>query len=149
MQERRYSGRCLCGAVRYEVSGPAGNPCYCHCDSCRRAAGAPLVAWATFARERLRIVQGQLTEYRSSAAVLRGFCAACGGALTYRHESRGTEIDVTLASLDEPGSLAPRMHVWVAERLPWVTISDGLPQFARGTADQDGTATDHGGTAGS
>jgi hypothetical protein len=140
MHEPHYTGRCLCGALRYAVSGPAGNPCYCYCNSCRRASGAPMVAWATFARERFRIVQGTLTEYRSSAAVLRGFCAACGGALTYRHESRGTEIDVTLATLDEPGILAPRMHVWVADKLPWVTISDGLPQLAGGTTDPGGTA---------
>ena len=133
MSGERYSGGCLCGAVRYEASGPAANPCYCHCNSCRRAAGAPLVAWCTFARSGWRVTRGILTEYRSSPQVLRGFCAACGGALTYRHEARAEEIDVTLASLDEPAALAPQMHVWVGDKLPWLTITDGLPQFVAGT----------------
>lgn len=133
MNEQRYSGGCLCGRVRFEVSGPGIDLCYCYCSSCRRAAGAPLVAWGTFARIGFRVTRGALTEFRSSPKVWRGFCAACGGALTYRHESRADEIDVTLASLDEAARLAPQMHVWVGDKLPWVTISDSLPQFAAGT----------------
>jgi hypothetical protein len=130
----RYSGGCLCGAVRFEVSGPGRNLCYCHCNSCRRAAGAPLVAWGTFAHSGFRVTRGTLTEYRSSPPVLRGFCTACGGALTYRHDARAGEIDVTLASLDEAASLVPEMHVWVADKLPWLAITDGLPQFTSGIA---------------
>jgi hypothetical protein len=91
-----------------------------------------MVAWGTFGRNAFRVTRGQLSEHRSSAPVLRGFCAACGGALTYQHDARPTEIDVTLASLDAPAGLAPRMHVWVADKLPWLVISDGLPQFANG-----------------
>jgi hypothetical protein len=125
----RYSGGCLCGAVRYEVGGPAGTLCYCHCHSCRRAAGAPFVAWGTFSRAAWRVTRGQLHQYRSSAAVLRGFCAACGGALTYCHAERSAEIDVTLASLDQPAALVPQMHVWVADKLPWIGIDDDLPRF--------------------
>ena len=133
MNALRYVGGCLCGSVRYEVSGAASNLCYCHCSSCRRASGAPMVAWGTFARERFRLTRGELREFRSSAAVLRGFCAHCGSVLTYRHEARDTEIDVTLATLDEPAGLAPEMHVWVSEKLPWVPLADQLPQYAAGT----------------
>ncbi len=128
-----YTGGCLCGRVRLEASAPVSNLCYCHCNSCRRAAGASMVAWGTFASEAFHITRGELTEYRSSPPVLRGFCAACGGALTYRHEARAGEIDVTLACLDEAASLAPQVHVWVGEKLPWVVIADGLPQFVAET----------------
>ena len=128
MGEVVLEGGCLCGAVRYSLSGPARNPCFCHCASCRRASGAPMVPWGTFSLEAVRIVRGRLSEFRSSAQVSRGFCARCGTSLTYRHESRAGEIDVTLATLDDPTRIAPRMHVWVGDRLPWVVIGDGLPQ---------------------
>ena len=88
--------------------------------------------WGTFERAGFRITAGRLSEYRSSARVLRGFCAACGTALTFRNEARAAEIDVTLGSLDEPTPLAPQMHVWVADKLPWVTIADALPQHLGG-----------------
>jgi hypothetical protein len=133
MSQGSYTGGCLCGAVRYQVAGAVTHLCYCHCDSCRRAAGAPMVPWGTFARAGFRITRGVLTEYRSSAAVTRGFCAACGSSLTYQHGARGAEIDVTLATLDEAAQFVPQMHVWVADKLPWVLIGDAHPQFP-GTA---------------
>jgi len=91
-----------------------------------------MVPWGTFARDSVRITHGPLTEFRSSARAWRGFCARCGTPLTYRNEARSAEIDVTLATLDEPALIQPRMHVWVAERLPWLAIGDQLPQFAGG-----------------
>ena len=132
MSESQYSGGCLCGALRYRATGTARNLCYCHCESCRRAAGSPTVPWATFERAHFQLLRGALSEYRSSARVLRGFCAACGTSLTYRSDNRPTEIDVTLGTLDEPTRLVPQMHVWVADKLPWVTIADALPQWPGG-----------------
>ncbi len=132
MSETVYAGGCLCGAVRYAAAGTPWNLCYCHCESCRRAAGAASVPWGTFVRAGFRVSHGALAEYRSSAHVVRGFCSACGTALTYRNEERPGEIDVTLPTLDEAGRFAPAMHVWVAEKLPWVLIADGLPQHAHG-----------------
>src|SRR2546429_4623035 len=81
-------GGCLCGGVRYQVSGAVSNPCFCHCASCRKAAGAPMVPWGTFARASLRLSRGALAEYRSSPGVTRGFCAVCGTSLTYHNEAR-------------------------------------------------------------
>ncbi len=132
MSESSYSGRCLCGAVRYEVSGAASTICFCHCESCRRAVGAPAVPWGTFASEHFRLTRGEIAEYRSSPAVTRGFCARCGSSLTFRHDARPAEIDVTLATLDDPTRFVPQMHVWVGDKLPWESISDGRPQFTAG-----------------
>ncbi|HEY0767436.1 MAG TPA: GFA family protein [Steroidobacteraceae bacterium] len=134
MGETCYLGGCLCGSVRYQVSGIVTNLCFCHCASCRRATGAPMVPWGTLARENFRLSRGKLAEYRSSPAVTRGFCAACGTSLTYRNDARVAEIDVTLATLDDPTLLTPQMHVWVGDKLPWVSISDGRPQFTAGTS---------------
>ena len=129
MENTRYAGGCFCGAVGYEVSGAPRFLCYCHCESCRRAAGSPAVAWGTFERSGFRVTRGRMKEFNSSPRVMRGFCADCGSCLTYSHEGRPGDIDVTLATLAEAANLAPTLHVWVADKLPWVRIEDGLPQF--------------------
>jgi hypothetical protein len=129
MGEKSYLGSCFCGAVRYEVSGAPRFLCTCHCESCRRAAGSPAVAWGTFERSGFRVTGGRMTEFNSSPRVTRGFCARCGSCLTYSHEARPADIDVTLATLEQAANLAPTAHVWVADKLPWVRIEDGLPQF--------------------
>jgi hypothetical protein len=137
MEKHSYAGGCFCGAVRYQASGSPRTLCYCHCESCRRAAGSPAVAWGTFDRSGFRVTRGAMAELKSSPNVVRTFCARCGSCLTYSHEARSAEIDVTLATLDDAAALAPTMHVWVADKLPWVRIEDGLPQFAAtyGAAD--------------
>jgi len=129
METQQHGGGCFCGAVRYEVSGVPRTLCYCHCESCRRAAGSPAVAWATFDRAGFRVTRGRMREFNSSPRVTRGFCERCGSGLTYAHEARPGDIDVTLVTLDAAAALAPTMHVWVADKLPWVRLDDGLPQF--------------------
>jgi len=137
--EKSYAGGCFCGAVRFEVSGAPRFLCYCHCESCRRAAGSPAVALCTFERGGFRVTRGRMREFNSSPKVTRGFCADCGSCLTYSHEGRPGDIDVTLATLEQVASLAPTLHVWVADKLSWVRIEDGLPQFPAGYSPAAGT----------
>ena len=61
------TGGCLCGEVRYEADGAPFHKTVCHCSMCRRASGAPIVAWFSVPREELRWVQGAPKRYRSSA----------------------------------------------------------------------------------
>jgi hypothetical protein len=126
-----HAGGCLCGATRFQVSGPATNRCFCHCESCRRASGAPFVAWATFPASGFRTTRGELARYRSSEKVARGFCAACGTTLTYVHDARPDEIDVALVALEDSTAVRPECHIWVSNKLPWVEIADLLPQHAK------------------
>lgn len=125
-------GSCLCGSTRFQATGAARSRCFCHCRSCRLASGAPFVAWATFPSDGFRLLEGELTRYRSSEKVLRGFCPRCGSGLTYAHDGRPEEVDVALASLDDPAPIEPEYHIWVSHKLLWVEIRDGLPQYAEG-----------------
>lgn len=131
MSETINAGRCFCGDVRYRVTGMPRSVCYCHCESCRRTAGAPSVAWATFAAERFAVTTGRLAVHASSPEVERGFCARCGTPITYFHGGRPAELDVAVATLDAPAEFAPEMHIWVEDKLPWVSIDDGLPCYDR------------------
>jgi hypothetical protein len=128
-------GGCLCGAVRYRAGGEATHGTLCHCNSCRRAAGAPVVAWTTFQPAQFEFTRGTPARYRSSPPVVRSFCAACGTPLTYQHASFPDEIDVTVASLDDPSALPPADHTWTSHQLPWLALGDDLPRFPRSRSD--------------
>ncbi|MBI0433031.1 GFA family protein [Roseomonas sp. KE0001] len=129
------TGGCLCGAIRYEAGGTPFHATLCHCASCRRAAGAPVVAWFSVARRDFRCTTGRLGLFESSPGVWRGFCAACGTSLTYRHDDLPDEIDITIASLDDPGALPPADHTQAAERLPWLPLCDGRPAYPGGRSE--------------
>ncbi|MDH3351225.1 MAG: GFA family protein [Gammaproteobacteria bacterium] len=125
-----YSGRCFCGDVTFRVTGPVKFACFCHCESCRRASGGVYVPWATFAKDSLIVTSGNIHEHHSSPQVTRSFCSKCGTSLTYEHENRVGQIDISLSSFADPSEFSPSAHIWVSDKLPWVTIDDGLPQYA-------------------
>jgi len=128
MRTLSYKGRCFCGDVKFTVAGPEKYACFCHCESCRRAAGGSSVPWATFAREDFIVTGGEMAAHHSAPGVTRGLCTICGTSLTYENESRPGQIDVTLTSFEDPSMFTPRSHIWVEDKLPWVVIDDGLPQ---------------------
>jgi hypothetical protein len=87
------------------------------------------MAWGTFERARFELLSGELREFESSRKAIRGGCAACGTAITYKPTARGNEIDVSLATLDDPNLLAPAMHIWTSHKLAWLVLGDDLPQY--------------------
>ena len=113
-------GGCLCGAVRYRAWGKAYGVTHCHCQTCRRASGAPFVTWAGFDTDKFSFTRGQPASYASSRHVLRSFCSQCGTALTYRRLDLPGSIDVTLCSMDTPEATKPEDHTWTESRLSWV-----------------------------
>jgi len=122
-------GGCYCGAVRYRAEGRPSNTMVCHCQTCRRVAAAPAVAWLTFPVAAFRITRGEPAEFSSSAPVRRTFCAGCGTPLTYRHRDHPDSLDVATCSLDSPGAFPPTHHSWLSHDLPWVKFGDGLPAY--------------------
>lgn len=119
----------MCRAVRYRVSGAPTNSMMCHCQSCRRVAAAPVVAWVTFPLAQFQLLRGHPTEFDSSEPVRRTFCGACGTPLTYEHRDRGGFVDVTTCSLDDPSLFPPTHHSWLSHDVVWVRFGDGLPAF--------------------
>ncbi len=121
------SGHCYCGAIEFQVDGPEKFACFCYCESCQRAAGAPVVAWATYERSSFNIVLGEMHWHSSSAGVTRGVCAQCGSSMTYENKDRPGDIDLSLNCLDEPTAPVLRAHIWTEDKQPWFQIGDDLP----------------------
>lgn len=130
-----HEGGCLCGEVRYSVAGEPRS-FICHCASCRRAAGAPSIAWLTFPASGFSFVSGEPAAHRSSAPVVRTHCGACGTSLTYTHGDTPGAIDVTTASMDSPEAFPPTHRVWMDDRVAWDRGDDGLPSFGRGSSSE-------------
>jgi hypothetical protein len=123
-------GGCLCGAIRYEVSGPFASVSICHCRSCRLASAAPTVSWFVLPLAQFRWLQGQPKTFISSPPVKRGFCGECGTQLTYQHTDAPEQIELTTLSLDKPGLVPPTREIWLSERVSWVPTDPGLEHYS-------------------
>lgn len=125
-------GGCQCGAVRYAVDGEPQHVALCHCEGCRKSAGAPAVAWAAFAEDEFKLLQGELTTFNSSGAAMRSFCPTCGTGISYRNADMLPRIvDIQAATLDDPDALSLQAQIQTAERIGWMANAHELPQFER------------------
>ena len=125
------TGQCFCGAVQFEVAGPEKFACFCYCESCQRAAGAPVVAWASYERGTFSVTAGEMLWHHSSPGVTRGICRDCGSSITYENENRPGDVDISLNCLDDPTVPVPRAHIWTEDKQPWMSIGDDLPIYQK------------------
>ena len=126
------AGGCHCGAIQYEVSGTPQHVALCHCEGCRKSAGAPMVSWAAFAEDELKVTKGEPRAFNSSGETWRSFCADCGTGLFYRNETFLPGIvDIQSATLDDPDALPAGAHIQTAERIKWMETAHSLPAFER------------------
>lgn len=122
-------GGCLCGAVRYRATAPPVSRSICHCRTCRRASGAPSVAWSSFHMDSFAFVAGTPLWYQSSPDVVRSFCGNCGTPLTYRHVEDMETLDVTTATLDRPEQFPPTKEIWIEHKLPWQRLHEATRHY--------------------
>ena len=127
-----YTGRCHCGAIRYQLEGDPSDVALCHCADCQRSSGAPMIAWAGFPGHALIVTQGPPKTINSSGASMGSFCSDCGTGLFYRNAELLPEVvEVQLATLDDPNALSPTVHIQTAERIGWMEKIHTLPTFDR------------------
>jgi hypothetical protein len=124
--QRRWTGGCQCGAVRYAATEAPHHASVCHCRMCQKASGGPLMAFARVSHAALRWTRGKPAIFRSSSLVERGFCAGCGTPLTYQFLGR-PHVSLTLGSLDDPEAVRPELQYAPERMLSWLPGIAGLP----------------------
>ncbi len=108
------TGRCLCGAVRFEVDGPLRDVVVCHCGECRRWAGH---VWASTSapRDALRVSEQSALRWidspESETHARRGFCCECGSSLFWEAPGRDT-ISIAAGALDPPTGLRTTREIY-------------------------------------
>ncbi len=122
-----HRGGCLCGAVRFEVSGTLPDPVACHCAQCRKQSGH---YWASTDVPDDRVtIRGEehLRWYRASDKARRGFCSRCGGFLFWVPDTRPV-IAIAMGAFDAPTHARLAMHIFTGDKGDYYDIADGLPQ---------------------
>jgi hypothetical protein len=121
------TGRCLCGAVTYELSGDLLATAVCHCDHCQRQGGSAFSV-NLVAHESQLTVKGELRTYeeRSESGdevfVRRNFCPSCGSPIMSQLTVPEGIIAIKAGTLDDKSSVNPTIEAWCVDRQPWVSL---------------------------
>jgi hypothetical protein len=126
-----YEGGCQCGQVRWRATAAPLNVRVCHCRLCQQATGGPFFARAMFALDAFSRT-GEVTSWPTSPRLMRHSCARCGTPLFATPNDPPPRIAVAITTCDDRHALTPDAHIWTAEKVDWVCLGDGRPQFAEG-----------------
>ena len=120
------TGRCLCGAVRYEAEFEEPAAHACHCGMCRRWSGSVGMALpaTTIAFED----EEPITLYNSSEWAERGFCGTCGGHLFYRLKQNGQTI-VWFGTLDDVSDITMGSEMYVDHKPDFLAFTGDHPRL--------------------
>ena len=128
-----YSGSCLCGSVKFKVTGPVKFVAHDHCSICRKAHGATFVTWCGVKSEteQFQLLSGNdcLTSYQSTKEAERQFCKICGSQMFFRSNNWPGEVHFTRASIDQEMFEKPKAHVYYSDKASWLEYEDELPKY--------------------
>lgn len=124
------NGGCLCGLVRYEITGEPIFAGLCHCRDCQRSSGSAFAPYLGIRAADFRL-SGEVRRYAkpndSGGQSQRHFCPNCGSTVFGRGNGW---VTVYAGTLDEPDRFMPREHIFVRSRCSWAHLPpESLPQY--------------------
>jgi hypothetical protein len=125
-------GSCLCGAVRFEVSGDFDAFFLCHCARCRKGSGSAHGANLFASGATIAWLAGEtdVASFRlSGTRHERSFCRTCGAALPGM-QMDGALLVVPAGSLDAPVDIRPTAHICCESRADWDADLANIPHLA-------------------
>jgi len=125
-------GGCLCGAIRYRLTGPSLFVSQCCCKDCQKATGAGHTTIVGIHKDQLSL-DGMPATYtnvgESGGRVTRHFCGTCAGRLYTSGDLPGDFIMVQAGSLDDPGAVSPQSVIYLKDAVSWDHFDPALPKF--------------------
>jgi hypothetical protein len=132
MSETTLEGSCLCGAVKYEVTGVPQRFFHCHCSRCRKATGTGHASNLFVQPGALRWLAGeeQVRAFKLPEAkrFTNSFCAVCGSRLP-RQPKDSDSVVIPCGSLDGDAPIKPQARIFSGSRASWSCAGDGLPVY--------------------
>ena len=127
------TGSCLCGEVRFEVSGPLSEIELCHCARCKRAYGAAFAATLYARVTEFRWISGEQSVRTYDAPIVdeppayrHNFCDNCGAPLPLVWEGSPV-VEIPVACLDGEVEARPAYQMFRAQRAEWNVLATSAP----------------------
>jgi hypothetical protein len=129
---RRFTGGCLCGALRYEAEGEPRYAGLCFCGDCQKATGSAYAPFLGFAARDVRIT-GPSTSFACKAVnggdATRNSCPACHSLVFGGDRDGGEDFNIYAGTLDDLSLFEPRIVIFNRNRPAWAPLSEGLRVF--------------------
>jgi hypothetical protein len=132
MTNETFAGGCLCGAVRYEISGIVRTFLHCHCQRCRKATGTGHASNLLIDPDTAVWLSGEdkLASYKVPDAkrFRTVFCSVCGSSLPRIAPDMSLAV-IPAGSLDTEPATLPVGRIFSASKASWSCDNSELPSW--------------------
>ncbi|MCB1700543.1 MAG: GFA family protein [Halioglobus sp.] len=132
MPQQTLTGSCLCGALKYRVTGEPARFFHCHCSRCRKSSGTGHAS-NLFVDQASLSWDGDTSMIKSykvpeAQRFARTFCTRCGGPLP--REIPDTKlVFVPAGTLDDEPNIKPQARIFQDSKTSWSCADAELPCF--------------------
>lgn len=124
-------GRCLCGAVRYQLDVDSVNAYQCHCSLCRMQSGTSSNLGALVSAEKFAWISGQqnISCWVKDTGFTSAFCTTCGAPVPNELQRMGCYW-IPVGTLEDASHVAIIAHICVASKAGWDYVVAHIPTYA-------------------
>jgi hypothetical protein len=120
-------GGCVCGEIRYQLTGSPLTLYACHCTSCQARSGSAFSLHMIVLRADLTITRG--VPEAAGEGGKRKRCPACTTGLWSDKRSVPDLVWLRPGTLDDTRALQPVAHLWTRSAQRWFAIPTGARTF--------------------
>lgn len=127
----KHKGSCLCGSIKYEITGKFEKFFFCHCKSCRKDTGSAHAANLFSTTAKLKWLKGEeeiKTYNHNNSGHIKSFCPICSSALP-NIQINGKLLVVPAGSLDSDIEMIPTGHIYLNEKANWDHNLEKFPHY--------------------
>ena len=128
----KFSGRCLCGLVRFECGAEPEFQACCHCDDCRHAGGGVYGSFVFVSGEALQIT-GETRSYEHKSdrgnTMTKHFCPTCGSHMFGSNSKTPERCAVWVGVIDDARWFKPQAYVYASKKLPHTPVNPEVETF--------------------
>ena len=126
--EQKLFGSCLCGSVRFELSGPITLLEMCHCNRCKKVTGPLSCPRYEFSPRQFSFTSGESSLQTFRLPIVERpppyehvFCSNCGSPMPFRHKATDT-IVIPAGALEDDPSIDTVRHIYVEHESSWYPL---------------------------
>lgn len=126
-----HTGSCLCGKIKFEITGSFEQFFLCHCKHCQKDTGGAFAANLFSTTAKLNWLSGEnfiKTFNLPSTRHVKSFCPECSSAIP-NLQMDGKLLVVPAGSLDSECAVVPNAHIFCASKAAWEKNLEDVKNF--------------------
>lgn len=131
---QKFSGSCVCGDAKYEVTGDIRTVVNCHCNFCRKMNGSAFSTYVVVSDQHFNLLQGELKINQVTEKSTKSTCSTCSTPLFNANPRLAGLKILHLGSIDDISSIRPQLNIYCESKRDWLDEIGSIKSLDQGVS---------------